>query len=500
MFNLVNGKCNTKHVKRLSLLLITSSFIGMTLFSQNVSDAIRFTTTDVIGTARNMSVGSSMNALGADFGVLSQNPAGLGAFRWSEFVATPAVPFSKYTSKLTNDSNSEVEQMSSFNFANFGLVLVNKPRGSKWKTSNFGIGVNQIANFNNSFYFDGSTPGSITYRFIDIANGLAPEQLDEFEALPAYITGAIYDFEEDFNYENDFMEAGDVDVPKRQDVTSEGGINELVISLAGNYDEKLMLGASIGVSFFNYEVNKAYTEDDDQDLVPFFDFLEFTEFLSTTGTGINVKLGAILNITKQFRWGLSFHTPTVYKFEDNFATTLAYQFTDDGTQNYFDEESPNGNFDYRYRTPLRASTSLGFIVRKFGFISAAVEWIPYQSGEFRFDSDLAYQDELNSEIFNNLRNVFNIKVGGELALSRFRVRAGIQLNTSPFFDEDKIDQSYSAGLGYRADKFFVDVGYRIFNRDDSYSPYSLPQSLGYTVDVEQKLNTQFLTATIGFKF
>ena len=487
-------------MKKLSVIIfLTLGLLGIT-HGQNISDAIRFSTTNVIGTARNMGVGSSMSALGGDFGVVSQNPAGLGTFRWSEFVVTPVVPLSKYTSRLIGDSNAEIERMNDFDMANFGLVLVNKPRGSKWKTSNFGIGLNQLANFNNSFYFDGETPGSVTYRFVDIANGLAPEQLDEFEALPAYITGAIYDFEEDFIYENDFMEAGDVDVPKRQDVISEGNINELVISLGGNYDEKLLLGAAIGVTFFNYEVNKSYTEDDDRDLIPFFDFLEFTEYLNTTGTGIHVKLGSIVNITKQIRWGLSFQTPTSYRFEDNFATTLAYQYTDDSGQNYFDEESPNGNFDYRFKTPMKAATSLGFVVRNVGFISGEVEWVPYQNGEFRFDSDLAYQDELNSEVLNELNNVFNIKVGGELALNKFRVRGGIQLNSSPLQDEDIIDQNYSAGIGYRGDKFFVDIGYRFLNRDDTYIPYSLPSSLGYTVEVDQKVNTQFISATLGFKF
>ena len=390
-------------------LILATTLTSNKIFSQNIFDAVRHNQTDIIGTARNLGVGSSMSALGTDFGTVSQNPAGLAMYRWSEFHATPMVPLSKYSSTLANSGNTETENKASFNFANFGLVLVNNPgNGSKWSTSNFGFGINQIANFNQDAYFDGVTPGSITYRFVDVANGNRPEQLDEFEALPAFITGAIYDFNEDLSYENDFMEAGDVSVPKRQEINREGEINELVISLAGNYDEKLMLGAALGVHFYNFEENKSYSEDDDEDLVPFFDFLEFTEFLSTTGTGINAKLGALVNITKYLRWGLAFQTPTSYRFEDNFATTLAYQFTEDNNQNYFDEESPNGNFNYRFNTPLKLSTSAGYIIQKSGFLSAEAEWIPYHKSRFRFDQDIAYQDELNRDIVANLRSVFNL--------------------------------------------------------------------------------------------
>ena len=232
----------------------------------------------------------------------------------------------------------------------------------------------------------------------------------------------------------------------------------------------------------------------------FFDFLEFTEYLNTSGTGVNAKLGAIVSLTKFLRWGLAFQTPTSYRFEDNFATTLAYQFTADNDQNYFDEESPNGNFDYRFSTPLKLSTSLGYIIQKSGFLSAEAEWIPYHKSRFRFDQDIAYQDELNIEIATNLRSVFNLKVGGEFAYNWFRVRGGIQFNTNPFVGETQIDQSYSAGLGFRLNRVFIDLGYRYFNRTDEYTPYALPSSLGFDVGVDQDINSQYLSMTLGIKF
>ena len=67
-----------------------------------------------------------------------------------------------------------------------------------------------------------------------------------------------------WNFEVHFINTGENPrIQKEQSVRRKGGINELVISFAGNYNEKLMLGATIGVPFVNFEENKSYEESDE---------------------------------------------------------------------------------------------------------------------------------------------------------------------------------------------------------------------------------------------
>ena len=47
--------------------------------------------TESLGTARNTALGGAMGAIGADFGVVNVNPAGLGAYRSSEFMLSLGV-------------------------------------------------------------------------------------------------------------------------------------------------------------------------------------------------------------------------------------------------------------------------------------------------------------------------------------------------------------------------------------------------------------------------
>ncbi|MEZ4897250.1 MAG: hypothetical protein R2806_10460 [Saprospiraceae bacterium] len=44
-------------------------------------------------------------------------------------------------------------------------------------------------------------------------------------------------------------------------------MSELLIGLGANYDERLLIGATVNIPFVNYEVRKTYQEDDDQNEV-----------------------------------------------------------------------------------------------------------------------------------------------------------------------------------------------------------------------------------------
>lgn len=88
------------------ILLIFISF-SINIHAQTISDALRYSNLEVGGTARTVGVGGGIGALGADYSVLSTNPAGIAAFRTNEFVITPGVYNSKVTSLLERGTGNE---------------------------------------------------------------------------------------------------------------------------------------------------------------------------------------------------------------------------------------------------------------------------------------------------------------------------------------------------------------------------------------------------------
>ena len=92
-------------------------------------------------------------------------------------------------------------------FDNFGMIISNKPRKGALKAFNTAIGLNRVADFNNNFFFSGTTMGSITERFAQRANGRSVDDLDLFEADLAYATGAIYAPDENNIYATDFIDS-----------------------------------------------------------------------------------------------------------------------------------------------------------------------------------------------------------------------------------------------------------------------------------------------------
>ena len=489
-------------MKLLTSLTVTLA-ISFGLSAQTAFDILRFSQFDVGGTARTVGIGGGIGALGADFSVLSTNPAGLAAFRRSELTLTPTLYTSRVTSTLDGAATNLGfnEERSNFNFNNLGLVLAHRPTGSKWSTVNFGIGMNRLANFYETFSYSGTSTGSITDRFVELADGFTADELDNFEAGIAYEVGAIFNPDSDPTfYNNDFLPGEQVD--KAQIVRTEGSINELLFSFAGNYEEKLMLGLTMGVPFLDFNEVKTYTETDDENRNPIFNELTFEEYLNISGTGINLKMGFIYRPIQEFRIGAAVHTPTAFNLEDNYSTEIAYDFTLGGDQ-YFESQSPNGLFDYKIKTPWRVIGSAAFLYQKLGFLTAEVEWVDYSSATFNFNNttsaeDKAYERDLNNEVVDQFQPAVNIRLGGELTYDIFRFRAGYNIYNSPVKNDDVSHDAFSFGFGIRERSFFIDLAYKQTNLAETYFPYFTAAAA--QPEVANEVKTQRFLATFGFKF
>ena len=469
--------------------------------SQTATDALRYSYTNVGGTARTIGIGGAISALGADFTTLSTNPAGLAAYRKSELVLTPALFRIESEGGLADSPNFKTSKIR-FNLENGGVVFAKSPRrNNQWRTSNFAIGVNRIANFNQEFFYQGSNSGSITQRWVEFANN---DEFDDFEVNPAIETEAVYFDDVNDTYTSDYVSDPSKAVRREQLINRKGGIDELLIGFAGNYADKLYIGGSVGIPIVNYEEEKEYLESDPDQDVDFFDNLTYTERLVTDGVGANFKLGLIFRLNQMIRFGAAVHTPTVYSLNDSYSTSLNYVYTDaDGTSDLRDNSS-NGEFDYQLLTPWRFMGSAAVIVGKSGFISAELEWVDYSTAEFDFTENdnspenQTFEREVNQEISQNQQDALHFRLGGEYAYELFRLRAGIQLNGSGINAIDDFSNTYSFGLGLREKHFFLDMAYKRSNSTESYAPYATSFGSQHELEIENVKN-QFLL-TFGIKF
>ena len=482
----------------LSFLLVSSSY------GQSVNDALRYATLYPGGSARVIGAGSSFGAMGGDFGSLSINPAGLADFRSSEIVFSFSFNAGTTSSMLRGIPQATDHQVEP-NIENLGLVIHTSPMGGIFQTSNFAIGLQQYNSYNENFSYSGQTEGSIAQRFLEISNGFTRDELDAFEGALAFETAAILE-ESEREYISDFIPSDLVN--KSQEVSRSGKYNEFVLAWAGKMHNNLSIGLGVGIPFVSFEEDKAYFENDVQDLVPFFDRLSFTERLSTSGAGINAKIGLGYTINRIIRLGLSYQTPSYLKLDDNFDTALSYTFTDvDGTVSS-NAVSPDGRFDYRLRTPSRMVASIGTLINTDGikgFLNVDAQYINYGGSRFNLTAfsddpgELAFQEQLNGLISDQLESTLNLNVGGELAYKKLRLRSGIGIyTTGEVADQSGSDKIYSAGLGFRENKFYIDLSYQKRDFREQYVPYRLSDtSLQQTVDNQADVSK--ITFTIGYK-
>ena len=485
------------------LQIFALTLFTVTLSAQTIEDALRYSFLYPQGSARSIAVGGAMGSLGADFSAIGINPAGVGGFWKSEISFTPSW-FSLNTKSSLDGGPSTSTIGNQFNLASAGVVFANEGReGSAWRSVSLGISSTKLAQYNQDIAYQGNTIGSITDRFAALANGRLPEELGNFEDGLAWDVFAIYDFDSDQNYETDYQGSEGTKIGKEETVFRSGAYNDLNISLGANLKDKLLMGFAVGVPFMHYESENIYLESDEPGDIPIFNSLEYSRNLITDGAGINVKLGAILKVNSDLRVGLAYHSPTYLALTESFASEMSYSFNETGQDEFNSSASPQGDFEYGLTTPWRAIGSASYLIAKKGFISTDVEFVNYGSAKFDFTrnsddiGDLNYQNEVNQEIEDAYRATFNIRVGGEMTFDALRVRAGIQLLGSPFEGENSFGKIYSAGIGYRGNKAYIDAAYVLSLENVNYSPYQI--SGAPLQIVENKENKGRIAVTVGFK-
>lgn len=459
-----------------------------------------------------MGMAGSFGALGADPSAINTNPAGLARFSKGHFSVSLGGGLNSMSSRFSGNE-SFVNHTSS---ALQGLSLVfNAPRLNEygWKSVQTSFAYNRLADFNAIRYYEGRNYNSLldvfsSDGFLVPTNELFSNGRTKFTTHLAWQTFAVDDVMNSFfeTYYQPRLNLGDTMYHKKT-IQSRGGISEYSFALSGNYNNSLYLGGSLNLQSIRYFQNDRHQEsviDPDGFSLQGFDYLFNYE---SRGTGANIKFGMIFLPTDEFRIGISYHSPTMLRFRENFnADMTAYH--DFGSVATPNDLKPSDEFRYRLRNPGRWLLSMAYIFEKRVAMNVDVEMVNYGNTEFRSSTNFAFQHTFLNEnlmVRNLYRNVMNLRLGVEYAMTpEWFIRGGYARYARAFSNNHKNEAGannfYTAGIGYRKGQFVVDLAYVNHRARSEYYPFQMEGVDPVDLMATFRQSAHQIVLTLGLRF
>jgi long-subunit fatty acid transport protein len=471
-----------------------------------------------------------MGSLGGDISANFSNPAGLAFYKTGDLVLTPLYQMGK--AKASYFNRTEKDENNKLLWGTSGFVTGSGRQGKKVRNMAFSIAMNRSADFNSDILYRGLTnQSSYSQKYLEeISGDKSGNSVSE-----NYTSGASLAFrtywidtvgggtEGNFNFQSRAQNILGTGLIQQQMVNSKGGINEFALGIAASYNDKVMIGGSIGIPILRYVRSSVFDEvDATANANNNFESATVEENLTTKGVGFNLRLGLIYKPQEYWRLGLALQSPTFYDMKDSYdisVTANAEKASDNQTLVSTSSDFVNApfQFDYNLITPFKATGSVSYVLREIedvskqkGFLTADVEYINYKGSSFMEQVDeneisssetKAYLKSLNRAIDKAYKGAFNLRVGGELKFTTLMVRLGAAYFGNPYKNingEKGNKLNLSGGLGYRDRGFFVDLTYVHSMQKDIHFPYRL-ESGPYTA-ARLKSNVGNALLTVGIKF
>ena len=540
----------------ITLLLMT---VAAGAYAQNAYDALNFSENNYEGSARTVAMGNAFTALGGDLGAVTINPAGSAVAGYSQFAITPGLTFSTSTAQgvspyddgeLPYFQKAMKSRMSRFSIPNFGLTFNwDTGRKSGLKSFTFGFVLSKTASWDEDIYATGTNS---TTSFM---GQLAAEATDQYmwadqlslqtnpyayDDCPwKYVLGYNSNMIAPYGGDNDgdfFVGAselifdngeialgGPLEQTYGRRVT--GGKYDYVFNLGANISDYLFLGMNLGINTLEYNYDEYFKEvavnpsdfeisfEDGTSM--YFEKMRYNNGYSASGTGYFAKFGFIITPIAGLRIGGAIQTPTVTTIEEKWGMSGFTEFT--GNSASQTEYTPEGEFRYKLRSPMRANIGAAYTFGSFGVISADYEICNY--GGMRFDGssyDRDYFAEINQDIQNRFGAAHSFRLGLEVKpSSSVAIRAGYNVNGCAEKTNswgEKIDPVYtqnaSFGLGFSSKgSFFADIAARrTFLADELFMPYAdyIYDADGYvtapTPEIRNHKSLWKMLLTVGWRF
>ncbi len=497
------------------------------LWAQNDLDAERWSGLMPQGTARGLAMGGAFSALGGDPTNLTQNPAGLGLFMRSGLWLSPTLYIP--TTQTTYNQQTTSDSRTSFALNHFSLIL----RGTGGKSITqwaFGFGYNQEGFFHqNATATTFNNRNSFTQAIAEQAEGIPDTLLGGLPAL-AYLnffdlgtplgTRGIIDLSNTTNwrYRGVFSQGGIL-----QEITAQekGRLNTWAIGTGLSYQNRIFFGASLLIRGLRYSKLYRLREIDEENryngqngTTP-ADYITFREKYSSSGSGLGLALGVLVEPTDFMRFSVSFTTGSRLRISDEYNAEMEFGL-DDGRVNTTTFREPF-QYEYRFVYPYRTTAGIAFLIGDRGAVSLEADFLDYRTMSFS-SSDYAYDRE-NEAIEKSFGTAVNVRGGIEWLLTdEITVRGGYAYfgpQRNPDSRQYYADmtqpqnlttlpmqrQFFSLGGGYSAGNFFIDIAYLLGRYSQKYLSYTLRDPAYAPAPVVVVRNqTHFIVTTLGFRF
>jgi len=478
-----------KVLYRISVLALLCT-VGQAAGAQTIHDALRFSREDLYGSARSMAMGNAMTAIGGDIGALSVNPAATGVYRYSEFVITPGLD--SYTGTSNYLGSSAKDSKTRFILGNVGFVgYVPTGHHSGLLNINWSVSGNQTGGYVSRTAASGR----------DAASSWLASKADQAtlygynsDAL-SYTSGAPWDINAAYqswqlnnfwygdtpdnytylaNTENMDLTTPNGRLDQQYSRESWGYTYDFTANVSGNVSNKFFFGLNLTAQSIYYTDREYYREQavNKYDFEAGFEYMNYYYNRTTRGTGFKLSAGFIYRPVAGLSIGASITTPTWKRMRDFWTQDVsAYSDEFSGKEQY--SNSPEGEARYRMTTPFQWNVGLGYTIGKFAILS--VDYSNYNPSKVVFKSDNAggYYGDVNSAVESLLKTYHTVRAGAEVRVAKgVAIRGGYNLMTAPIdtyvFYGDDLDrycsgnkrQSWSVGLGYRTNYFFVDIAFQ----------------------------------------
>jgi len=511
----------------------------MPVAAQETYEIADLATQDLNGTARYVGMGGAMEALGADISTMSSNPAGIGLFRHNQ-VSLSAGLVAGGEDKFAGQPKTKAS------FDQLGTVLV--MRTGQKSFLNFGFNYHKSRNFNTILRaadnLGGASQSKLTYAkfkdgYVRSADDLTYSQVDVLYHETLY-DNSLADGNGNFTGDEAVIYDGSsFDFGK----TKKGYIAEYDFNISGNINNKVFLGATIGVHDVNYRGYSDYYET----IVPqanasgnVLQNTELVDYRDIDGTGADFKFGVIVRPIdgSGFRIGAYVNSPIYYSLTSTNTTGLYLN------GELYGDESQNprsSSFDYSFRTPWKFGLSVGHTVGKMLALGATYEYADYSTTDARINNNDRWYDPywdeyyggstdqdvaMNQNIDNTLKGCSTFKLGAELKPDdQFAVRLGYNY-ISPMYQEEgyrdpaasslgnyyssetdfvnwKSTNRITAGFGFSQSGWNFDIAYQYSQTNGDFYPFTGYQSstidnLPYVTKVSNKRHQ--LLFTLGYTF
>lgn len=461
-----------------------------TIYAQDISDAVRYSQSEIQGTARYRALSGAFGALGGDMSAVSANPAGSAVFSQSHASFTGSNVDSENNTGYFNGSTNSNTSNFDINQGGAVFVFANRNSNSPWKKFTLGIAYDRTNNYDDVWTAQGTGNTSIDRYFLDITEsievpfGTLKLQSGEFLEEAYADIGTIPDV--GFNFQQVFLGywAGIIDPVNTDDNTNDDELDYVSIldgapfnqtynyiatgyngkisfNLATQYEDNLYLGVNLNSHFIDYQRSTLFFENND---------VEFGNNLSTTGNGFSFQLGGIMKLSPEFRVGVTYDSPTWYTIEEE--TTQSINSLEADADIGFISDILNIYPRYRLQTPSKITGSLAYVFAKQGLISFDYSKKDYGSTKFKPEAD--YSD-LNAGISDVLTDASTYRLGAEYKHKQMSFRGGYRFEESPYIDGITVGDltGFSLGLGYNFGNTKLDVTYDKWERTDETPLYNV---------------------------